>query len=739
MVAWLGLANVLVAQNIPVGTWRTHYSFNTTLAVTQSNSRVYAASAAGVFSVDKDGLSITSLTKLTGLSDTDISSIHINPSSQALIIVYRSGQIDVIKDNQITGISDVRLSDIIDNKTMYGMFDEGVYTYLCGEFGLLKIDTEAGIIRESFLNLSQTGANLPVYAGVLFNDSLFVASEQGVMAGSLQANLKDYNQWKRFDNTDGINSEKTKVIALFNGRPITGNTTQGLVLYKPNGKWNAVNKLQGADFAQITTNGSTLIVANDSLYAYTNAGVEPVIDAALTTVRDAQADGDEFWIADGKNGLVQLKASGPVTLYPNGPFFSKIVKLMYVDGRIFALPPFQSGVGAPALNTSGFSVFEEGMWTNYNAFGYPNTTPIPAFLDISGVSRWTDKLVFSSYGYGLMVWNSEGDFTILDETNSPLVNSNPPERQVLIAGIDTDNTNLWVLNNATDSSLFAYGADQTWYSMFPSAKVKNANSITTTVWGDQWLTIPPVWGGGVAVYASTGSEVYLTAKGPGTLPSNSINQVLLDKEEKMWIATTKGVVYYPFPAGILDDPSQEAIVPIIDSNLLFNNEPVNCLAVDGGNRIWMGTNKGAWLFANDGSELVTHFTTENSPLLSDVVLAIAVNDPTGEVFFNTNKGLISYRGTGTITGTYEQPKIFPNPVPPSYTGVVTIEGVPTNSLVKITDASGRLVAQLQANGNSAVWNLQNSFSEAITTGVYFVFISTNDGATTRFGKIAVVK
>ncbi|MCB0505038.1 MAG: T9SS type A sorting domain-containing protein, partial [Cyclobacteriaceae bacterium] len=231
----------------------------------------------------------------------------------------------------------------------------------------------------------------------------------------------------------------------------------------------------------------------------------------------------------------------------------------------------------------------------------------------------------------------------------------------------------------------------------------------------------------------------LKSDGTGTLPDNSINDFLLDNEDKLWIATNKGVVYYARPYSILDDAEQEAIIPIIDNNLLFYKENVNTLAVDGGNRIWMGTNKGAWLFDKDGSELIEHFTSENSPLLSDVVTDIAINHLTGEIFFSTNEGLISYRGSGTLTGTYDKPKIFPNPVAPGYSGVITIEGVPFNSELKVTDASGRLVTHLEANGNTAIWDMKNEYLSDVGTGVYFVFASSEDGTERQLGKIAIVK
>lgn len=726
------------AQDIPVGSWRTHYSFNNTFNVTQTNQTIYVASAAGIFSVDKTELSTLAFTKLNGLSDTDVASIHANQQTQTVIIAYKSGQLDILQDNTLISLSDIRLSDILDDKTVYSMFDDGIYTYLCSSFGMVKLDTNEKIIAESYLNLGTNGTNLPVFAGTLYNDSLFVATQDGIMAGSLLKNLKDYSLWYRFDSADGFYPKQANVMAMHDNAPISATSSQGVLTYV-NGKWMATSYLIGAQFRSITSSDQTLIIANDSLFVFSNQGVSPISSTNFVAVKDALSQDATLWVADAQNGLVQLAGGQSQSIYPNGPYFNTVSKLIYQNQQIFAIPQYQLAPLIPAQNQSGFSIFKDGLWVNYSSNGYPNTNLIPKFFDISGVSEWAGNTVISSYGYGLMFWGNDGKFTVVDETNSPLINSNPPNRNVLIADIDTDNANLWMLCNNTDTSVFAYDNSSNWFPLTPSGKVAHAKSIISTAWGDQWITLYSIFGGGILVYNSSGQELYLTAQGNGTIPSNSVNQILMDKEEKIWIATTKGVVYYTFPAGIFDDPTQEAIIPIIDSNLLFNNEPVNCLAVDGGNRIWMGTSKGAWLFDKDGAELVEHFTTENSPLLSDEVLSIAINDQSGEVFFNTAKGLISYRGTGTVTGTYDEPKIFPNPVHPDYTGVVTIEGVPTNSLVKITDASGRLVTELNANGNTAVWNLQNSFSSSITTGVYFVFVASPDGSATQFGKIAVIK
>ncbi len=725
-------------NNIPTGTWRTHYSYNSTISVSQSTDKVYAASNSGLFILDKEDKSITSITKLNGLSDTGISLINFNTNTNTLLISYQNGQLDLLQNNEIRSIPDIKLSDIYTSKISHHMNNDGIYTYLSTDFGLLKIDAEAKIIQESYLNLSSIGDNLKIYASTIFNDSLFLATEAGLMAGSLAENLKDFSKWKRFDMVSGINSEPAMVIGIHQNMPITANATQGLLQYI-NGNWVSLGELVGASFTSINTESETLITASGNLYQLENLTLTQIQSINIIKAQDAISSGDTFWIADNQNGLVLIINNSSESFYPNGPFFNNIVELISIQNKVFALPPFKTGNNLPLRSNAGFSIFEDGIWTNHNSTGYPQTQPIPEFLDISGVSSTKPgEFILSSFGYGLLKWNNE-IFEIIDDTNSPLINSSPPNKNVLIANIASESGTLWVLNNNTSSSLHSLANDNEWTIYSPSNSVSNATQIVSTPWGDQWIGISSGVGGGIIVHNINKEEAVLKSSGTGTIPSNTINQLLLDKEGKMWIATTQGVVYYLSPFLIIEDPLQEAIMPIINSQLLFNGENVNCLAVDGGNRMWMGTNKGAWLFDNDGSVLIEHFTEGNSPLLSDIVIGISINDLSGEVFFNTDKGLISYRGTASVTGTYKTPKIFPNPVTPGFSGVITIEGVPTNAELKITDASGRLVANIEAHGNTAIWDMYNAYSSEVGTGVYFVFVSNADGSVTQFGKIAIVK
>jgi len=162
--------------------------------------------------------------------------------------------------------------------------------------------------------------------------------------------------------------------------------------------------------------------------------------------------------------------------------------------------------------------------------------------------------------------------------------------------------------------------------------------------------------------------------------------------------------------------------------------------VDGGNRKWIGTNKGAWLFGPDGTELVGNYNLLNSPILSDKILDIEVNQVSGEVFFGTDKGIISFRGDAVkASDQHTSVKIFPNPVTPNFNGIVGIEGLPQNSIVKITDISGNLVYQTRSEGGMATWNVVDINGQRPNTGIYLVFSSTEDGNDAYVGKLAIVK
>ena len=167
---------------------------------------------------------------------------------------------------------------------------------------------------------------------------------------------------------------------------------------------------------------------------------------------------------------------------------------------------------------------------------------------------------------------------------------------------------------------------------------------------------------------------------------------------------------------------------------LLDNEQINAIAVDGANRLWVGTaTSGIYLLNPIGAiddvgytvETIAHFTTDNSIMPTDEVISIAIQESTGEVFIGTGGGLVSYMSDATkLEETFENLYAYPNPAHPTYHGYITIKGMMENSEVRIVDAGGNLVKTLHSTGGSAVWDGTNANGQRVVSGVYTALCNT---------------
>jgi len=233
-------------------------------------------------------------------------------------------------------------------------------------------------------------------------------------------------------------------------------------------------------------------------------------------------------------------------------------------------------------------------------------------------------------------------------------------------------------------------------------------------------------------------------KGNGNLPDNNVLSIAKDKSGFIWVGTNKGIGIIQCPQDASNQQSCEAILPIVQQDnfagYLFQNEMVQSIAVDGADRKWIGTKNGVWLISADGQKIVYRFAEDNSPLLSNDVKKITIDQQSGEIFFATSKGICSFRSTATEGGSSnENVQVFPNPVPPGYNGTIAIRGLVNNAIVKITEMDGRLVFQTRALGGQAIWDGKDYKGRRISTGVYLILISDDSRQEKAVGKIVFVK
>ena len=266
------------------------------------------------------------------------------------------------------------------------------------------------------------------------------------------------------------------------------------------------------------------------------------------------------------------------------------------------------------------------------------------------------------------------------------------------------------------------------------------DSIITDSDGNRWSRRGDF--GGIVVTNSKRQSIYVSSGvGLGNLPSNSVKTLALDKDGQIWAGTDRGVVVFDNPSAVFSGKNFDAYTPIFERRRLLGNETVTSIAIDGGNRKWMGTRNGLFLFNADGTELVTNFTEKNSPLPTNEISYITA-EPAGEVYIRTPKGMVSYIGTATESGLKQDEnavKVFPNPIKPDFEGTIGIEGLVGNAFVKITDAVGNLVYETRANGGTATWNGRTLQGIRVETGVYLIFSANTKGEETCVSRLAVIK
>lgn len=452
------------------------------------------------------------------------------------------------------------------------------------------------------------------------------------------------------------------------------------------------------------------------------------------------------------------------TLLPGGPKDNNCGFIRFKNNKLYSCGGIIGGNFAPHIE-GNIQVMENNNWTFFQ--DRLDTITGHSYVDLASldIDPNDPTHVFAGGRTGLYEFRNGKFVKEYNYDNSDLEsNANidqPSKNYTMVETVVFDKKgSLWLLNSSSlHTSLFEITKEGEWIShhqkaFLNSSKRSYDNMVNATFDsnGNLWFCNDRFIEPALLTYQIS-SDVGLAytsfVNQDGTLSGTirDVSSVAEDKSGNIWVGTDIGPFMFERSQWYENNPYFTQVkVPRNDgtnyADYLLSGIDITSIAIDGAGRKWFGTNgNGVYLISTDNMTQIHHFTAENSPLLSDVVQAICINQSTGEVFFGTQNGLCSYISDATETNT-EMTKdnvwAYPNPVTPDYTGPITITGLTYDADVKIVAANGALVSEGRSNGGTFIWYGCDNKGNRVASGIYMVVTATSDGNKGTVCKIAVI-
>ncbi len=751
------LVTTVKAQNslTPIGNWREHLSYQQAIQVVKG-SKLFCASSNAVFSIDATE-GITRYSKTTGLNDIGVKAIDWDATTQQLIIGYNNANVDVLKNGIVKNIGDIKRSGIAGNKTINQIYCANGLAYLSTGLGVIVADLNKYEIKDTWF-IGVNGAKINVNAFTSDGSFFYAATTEGLKKADTKSNsISNYSNWQLMNGTGGLSMGAIQQVLVLN-KNIVIQKNDSLFIQK-NGQWTLLyadavwpilNTNSSGNYLQISqrkSGGAARVLLMDESGSINQTLSKPGV---ISYPKNALKDGNNTWVADFYGGL-SLFNSAVEQFVPNGPQGIASGDMVFSESTLYVAAGSINDAWNYQYNRDGFYKYADDNWSNTNYYNSPQLDSVFDFITLA-VDPANQSIWAGSYGGGLI--NKIGDnIRIYKQKNSTLQPALGDRTSYRVSGLafDQDN-NLWISNYGAAKNLQVRLKDSTWASFsIPFTHTENAVSQIVIDDANQLWIISPK-GNGVFCYnhgnnlTATSDDKwknYLAGSGNGNLPSNTVLSLAKDKNGSIWIGTNNGIGIIQCANEAFSGSSCEAILPIVQQDrfagLLFRNEIVQCIVVDGANRKWVGTKNGVWLISPDGDKIIYQFTENNSPLLGNDIKRIAINPINGEVFFATNYGICSFRSTATEpTENNNNILVFPNPVLPNYNGTIAIRGLSNNALVKITELTGQLVFQTRALGGQAIWDGKNYLGNKVASGVYLVLIRDELGQEKMMTKLVIL-
>lgn len=750
-----------------MGKWQTHLAYSLVTQIAQSDNKIFAVSEGALFSIDKEDLGLEFYSKLNGLNDAGISRIEYDNSNKQLLIVYNNGNIDIVTTGGILNIPDLYMKQMSASKLVNQINFYDDKAYLACDFGILVLNTKKREVTDTYY-IGPNGSETKIINTTIQNGYIYAISETTLYkADANNPNLVNYQMWQTETTLPG--SGKLNALASFAGKIII---QRGNKLYSrgDDNVWTPIFSDLNITYFNVSGNRLNFIHNASELYL-ANENFEKKLVEGIGNVHDTEYDpvNGISWFAGGAFGIVSHKMTDDTqaiinTYKPKGPALNTPWKMSFGGEKLFVVP---GGRDASQNNDEGMvMIYEDGQWTNIRSAEITAVTGEPArdFMNVVADPADNKHFFVTSYGTGLYEFKGDKLHKWHIPSNSTLqsVIETSPLNYTRLDGQAFDSKgNLFLINTNASSAIKILSKDGEWNQLrFPEATnptmgdliISNRNE--NQKWAASVRFTP-----GIFVYDDNGTVldrdddrskfmstfIDVDKEGMYINPTN-VYCLAQDKNGVIWAGTEQGPLLFHNTSRVFDDnySCTRVKIPRNDGtdnvDYLLKSDKVKAIAIDGANRKWIGTEQsGLYLMSENGQETVRHYTTTNSPLLSNDIMSLAINPISGEVFIGTSAGLVSYQSDAVVAGSeYMNVHAYPNPVRENYNGIVTITGLVADTQVKITDLHGNLICQTVSNGGIATWDAKDLHGRRVNTGIYLVICANQDGTKSTITKIMVI-
>lgn len=741
---------------ITLGQWRTHLPYRYCDLVEAADNRIFCSATGGLFYYNLDDNSVEKLSKIDGLSDNGVSALRWNSSINTLILAYQNSNLDLIRGDEIMNLPDIMSKQIPGDKSIYDIYFLDHLAYLSTGFGIVLLNLDKDEISETYY-IGDEGNALKVNQVTSDGTYIYAATDRGLRRGLISDPfLVDFNAWETISDIPDPNGS-FNAVAFFNGAIFVSHSDpageQDLVYYNKDGGWVPYPYFNGKKCHEILNRGDYLTLVDNIGVNLINEGMLVIRQLKSYAPQSASIDRDgTMWMADYGGGLITDQGGGYWTVIPNGPSSSMVYDMACSGNVIYAVHGGITGSWNNLFKSATLETFRDEQWSDQTA----NDGRDLVALAVDPADP--DHVFAGSWGYGLLEFRREQDYVRYTESNSSLQSIITGGEYVRIGGVAFDALgNLWMTNTGVSEPISVLKSDDTWESFKADNLITDYGAlgdILVTRRGHKWVIIPR--GNGLFAMDDNGTlgnssddtyELVSVVDKFGKVITNDVRSFAEDHNGNLWLGTNQGILVIYSPYRLFTEGSvyaQEVLIPRNDgtnnADPLLGTQVVTSIEVDGANRKWIGTEGGGvYLVSDDGLEQFKQFNESNSPLLSNNIIDICINGISGEVFFGTDKGIISYLGEALEGSTlYDNVVVYPNPVRDTYEGPVAIKGLLENSTVKIMDMGGNLVYELESLGGQALWDGTNFRGERVATGVYMIYLSDADGNLSHVTKLLFI-